>query len=216
MNATPTLLKAIAVTTELTNTELSPAAARVMAEELAAYPELQVKAALKRCCRELRGRLTLAEVLLRIEDGRPTPEEAWALVPKDEAASAVMTAEMADAFRTAYAMVAAGELIPARMAFLERYRALVQQARDARRPVEWMFTPGTDASGKELVLLDAVEKGRISAEAAQALLPYHREDEGLSARLLSAAGRSVPQLPAPAEQPGAWKRLGQTLKGKSA
>lgn len=191
MNASEKLIKAIGVTLEITATQLSDGAVKLMLADLAAYPEPQVLAALRRCCRELKSRLTLADVISRIDDGRPAPEEAWAMVPKDEAASAMMTSEMREAFAVVYAMVSVGELVPARMAFLERYRTAVQQARDARQPVQWEFSPGTDKAGRELVILDAAEKGRISLDGARRLLPYHREDEGLSARLLSLAEKSV-------------------------
>jgi hypothetical protein len=203
MKPTEKLIKSLVVALEITGTTLSDGAVKVMLADLSAYPEPQVMAALRRCCRELKGKLTLADILSRIEDGRPSPEEAWAIVPKDEASSAVITQEMREAFAVAYPMVAAGELIQARMAFLERYRVLVQQARDARTPVQWTFTPGTDCDGRELVLLDAAEKGRISVEGVQALLPYHRESEGLSARLLSIAGREMPKLQAPEKQQAA-------------
>ena len=40
-----------------------------------------------------------------------------------------------------------------------------------------------------------MEKGRLSADAAKRLLPYHRQDEQLNARLL-AADRSLKRLTA--------------------
>ena len=77
----PSILKAIAVTAELTGTELSEAALRVMAGDLDTYPEAAVLRALDRCRRELKTRLTLAAALERIEgqDGRPGADEAWAI-----------------------------------------------------------------------------------------------------------------------------------------
>ena len=113
---TESLLQAIAVTAELTATQLSQSAARVMAQDLARYPEAQVLEALTRCRRELKGRMTIADVLTRIDDGRPDPEEAWAMLPKDEGSSVVWTEEMAQAFGIAYPLMRSGEMIPARMA----------------------------------------------------------------------------------------------------
>ena len=49
----------------------------------------------------------------------------------------------------------------------------------------WTVSPGTDKDGRELAILDAVEKGRISVDYARKVLPYHRDDEALSARLLA-------------------------------
>ena len=76
------LAEALAVTAELTGTELSVAAAKVMATDLAAYPRQQVLGALARCRRELKTRLTMAAVIERLDDGRPGAEEAWAMIPK--------------------------------------------------------------------------------------------------------------------------------------
>lgn len=188
------LLQAVAVAAELTGTQLSAPAARVFAMDLARYPEDQVLSALDRCRRELRGRLTIADVLTRLQDGRPGPEEAWAMLPKDEAASCFWTDEMREASAVAQPLIDEGELIPARMAFLERYRALVQDARDAGRPVQWCFSPGADKSGRERVLLEAVEKGRLSAQHAQDLLPHHREDNALTARLEALASNAVKRI----------------------
>jgi hypothetical protein len=190
------LIEAMTVAMEITSTTLTDPAFKVMVFDLAAYPEDQVIAALRRCCRELKGRLTLADILTRIDDGRPGPEEAWALVPKDEFGSVVWTSEMRDASAAAQPHIAAGDLVAGRMAFLERYRLLVQQARDARLPVEWHFSPGMDKDGRELVLLDAAQKGRLSVGRVRELLPYHREDEGVEARLLAIEGLA-PALPNP-------------------
>ena len=217
MKISEKIIEAVSVALELTNTDLSKGALKAMCADLSTYPEPQVLGALKRCTREVRSKLTLADILQRLDDGRPGPEEAWAMVPKDEGASVFWTTEMRDAYAVAYSMVAAGELVPARMAFLERYRALVQSARDGRYQVKWEFSPGIDKDGRELVLLDAAEKGRIGVEAVKGLLPYHREDEGLNARLLKIANpNGAPLLAAPTPPPGKWLQLRDTLKGKAA
>lgn len=192
MNAN--IVKGLGVALEITGTQLSDAAVRVIALELGTYPEAQVLGALKRCCKELKGRLTLAEIVSRMDDGRPGPEEAWSMIPRDEASSAFWTEEMREAYGACANLIREGQLVPARMAFTERYRVLVAQARDRREPVRWSPTLGTDRDGRELVILDAVQKGRISADSAKALLPYHRADEGLNARLLALAGDAVKRL----------------------
>lgn len=166
------LLQAIAVAAELTGTELSEAAARVMAHDLAQYPEGQVLAALTRVRREVKGKMTIADVLSRLDDGRPGPEEAWASVPRDEAATVVWTEETCEAWGTAQPLIREGETVAARMAFLEAYRQRVQAARDAGRPVRWMVSMGSDAHGRETALLAAVERGRLSADHVAGLLPH--------------------------------------------
>jgi len=189
------LLEAVAVCCELTGTDLSTGAARALTADLSQYPEDQVLGALQRCRRELRSRLTLADILSRLDDGRPAPEEAWSMVPRAEDASCFWTSEMREAFFVAYPLVKEGELVQARMAFLEAYRGKVQLARDASLPVKWEFSPGHSKDGRELALLDAVEKGRLSVTDAANLLPNHREDVVLTARLLALAKRALPALP---------------------
>lgn len=166
------LLEAIAVTAELTQTDLSKAAARVMADDLARYPLPQVLGALTRCRRELASnqRLSIAAVIQRLEDGRPGPEEAWAMIPKDESTSVVWTQEMATAFGVALPLM--DDQVAARMAFKETYAKLVAVARDTGTQATWMPSLGQDPYGRESALMQAVEKGRIKLEHAQRLLPH--------------------------------------------
>ena len=163
------LLKAIAVTAELTGTELSPVAAKVMAQDLAQYPERQILTALLKCRRELGRPMTLHDVISRIDDGRPGPEEAWAMTPKDEVGSVVWTREMAEAFGIAYPLM--DSPIQARMAFLEAYKKRCQYARDNSISVKWEPSLGHDQAGREQVLLEAYEKGRLTAQHVAMLLP---------------------------------------------
>lgn len=172
MPASKTLLQAIAVCAELTGTQLSQAAASVMADDLSRYPEPQVLGALTRCRRELRGKLSIADVLSRLDDGRPGPEEAWAMLPRDEASSVVWSDEMRQAFGVALPLIQDRDAVQARMAFLERYRALVQQARDSGVPVHWTPSLGHDPNGRDSALREAVEKGRLTAAHVAGLLSY--------------------------------------------
>jgi hypothetical protein len=180
------MVKALAVTVELTGTQLSKAAARVMAEDLAQYPEGQVLVALSRCRRELKGRLTISDVLDRLPGWHPGPEEAWAICGRclnDERATAVWTDEMAQAFGVACRL--RDDPVASRMAFKEAYSSNVAQARISGRMPRWTVSPGEDKDGRELAILDAVEKGRITVQYAQVVLPHHRDDAGLNARLIA-------------------------------
>lgn len=166
------LLKAIAVTSELTGTDLSKSAASVMAQDLAQYPEHQVMGALTKCRRELRGRMSVADVIARLDDGRPGPEEAWAMVYQalnDERVTMVVTPEMMLAFAAAWPL--RDDPIAARMAFKEYYEKAIAQSRDRGVAVKWQASLGHDAVGREAPLLDAVEKGRLSVEQVRGLLP---------------------------------------------
>jgi hypothetical protein len=184
------LIDALAVTAELTGTQLSPAAAKVMAADLARFPTSQVLDALTRCRRELKGRLTIADVVARIDDGRPGVEEAWAMIPKSESDSVVWTLEMAVAFGVAAPLMDSDE-VAARMAFKEAYGKALSEARNAGTPVKWMPSLGQDASGREGALLLAVEKGRITADQAHRLVPELNYSEPFQALLLGTAMRKA-------------------------
>ena len=101
---------------------------------------------------------------------------------------------MRDAYRVVYRAVTNGDLIGARKDFMDHYKKAVQLARDGRYPIAWEFSPGHDKDGRELVILDAAEKGRVSVADAQRILPYHREDEGVNGRLLAIEQRVFKQL----------------------
>jgi hypothetical protein len=169
------LLQALQVTAELTQTEFSREAILVMMHDLAIYPLSQVLSALHRCRKELkRGQLTLGAIMERLDDGRPGPEEAWSMIPRDEHATVVWCDEMAEAYQVAAPLLADGDRVAARMAFLERYRALLQRARDAGSPARWWPSLGHDPRGREAVLQQAVALGRLDAEQVAALLPPPR------------------------------------------
>lgn len=174
MKPSSKLSEAVAVTAELTQTHLSEIAVKVMLDDLARYPEHQVMGALTRCRRELKGRLTIADVLTRLDDGRPGVEEAWAMVPKGEDATVVWTEEMAQAMSVVHDLIDRDE-IAARMAFKEAYQRLCQAARDRNLPVSWSVSLGWDAQGREQVIREAVDKGRLTSEQATIYLPNFAE-----------------------------------------
>lgn len=229
MRTEPTkrLLESLAITAALTNTELSAPAARVMAADLARYPEDQVIGALERCRRELHTRMCIADVISRLEDGRPGPEEAWSLIPTDEDSSVVWSDEMRESMGVAQKLISAGELIPARMAFLEHYRKAVALARDAGKPVVWSFSPGFSKDGRELALQDALRKGRISLDWVKVLLPYHRDEPELHAHLLALSGAVTPRPKAlnektvddeiaPPPAASGWPKLGEKIRERTS
>ena len=151
----------IAATAELCGAPLSKPALAMLSTDLGAYPEQLVGAALRRCRMEHRGRLTAEAVISRIDDGRPGPEEAWAMIPRDEHGSVVWTDEMAAAYGIAAGLIAQGEPIAARMAFLEHYRAAVAKARLGAVQPRWTPSLGWDARGREQALQEAADKGRL-------------------------------------------------------
>lgn len=165
------ILKALTITAEVMNKDLSKEAAKMFAEELSLFPTPMVLSALTRCRRELKSFPALSEVLARIDDGRPGPEEAWAMIPKDEIGSVIWTEEMAGAFGTARLLLNEGDEVAARMAFKESYIRLSAEARNSRTPVRWTPSFGFDVAARNSALAEAVNKKRITFTEAKALLP---------------------------------------------
>lgn len=170
MPANPELIKALAVTAKVMGTMLDEDAARMFADDLSAYPLPQVMAALSKCRREVKGRLTVSDVVSRLADGRPGAEEAWAMLPKSENDSVVWCEEMAKAFGVAGPLLAEGDAIAARMAFKEAYTQAVSTARDNAVPVKWSLSMGHDKSGRAQAVRAAADAGRIGSEKALAML----------------------------------------------
>lgn len=181
-------LKAIAMTAELTGTELSAAALKVMDADLSAYPDADVLRALERCRKELKGRLTVAAVLERVAelDGRPGAEEAWAtaLSADDDAVTVVWTDEITQALAVAKPLLDARDKVAARMAFCQAYERLVREAREARVPCRWWASLGHDARRRAATLSAAVVAGRITQEAVQPLLPAPADSDAVVASLI--------------------------------
>ena len=100
------------------------------------------------------------------DDGRPGPEEAWALSVKsrDEAITVVWTAEMAEALGVCQPLLDAGDEVGARMAFKECYARLVGAARESRIRPTWTVSLGHNTAGRDAVLRPHVEAGRISRD----------------------------------------------------
>lgn len=158
------LIDAIAVTAELCGTTLSAPAQRQLAADLARYPEDQVFGALAKCRRELKYRLTIAEIISRIDDGRPGPDEAWAMLPKGEEETVVWTPEM----MAAHSASRHAETDQARRAaFREKYLALVAEAREKCTPPCWHVSIGWDKNGRDAPLTAAILAGRIELDSVR-------------------------------------------------
>jgi hypothetical protein len=165
------LIKKLAVTFELCGgVVLSEGAMLQIVDDLEAYPEAALSAALDRCRAEVRGRLTPADITQRIDDGRPGPEQAWALLPKDEDCSVCWTDEMRVAFGVCCSLIGS-DMVAARMAFLEAYRGEVQKAKSQGTPVNWQISLGHRKSEREDCIRNAMLDGKITQEHALSMCP---------------------------------------------
>lgn len=158
------LVELLVVTAEVIGDQLRPTAAAYMVGDLSCYPLAQLERALESCRRELKGRLSLAAVLERIDDGHPAPNEAWAVAIQaaDERNTVVWTTLTQQAWNTALPLVQAGDKIAARPAFLETYARLLKDARAARLPASYTPSLGFDLTSRNAALTDAVSKGLLA------------------------------------------------------
>ncbi|PIT41847.1 hypothetical protein BHC43_00290 [Snodgrassella alvi] len=172
------IMQAIAVTAELTGTQLSDNAMAVMAEDLLAYPLDKVLIAFERCRRELKGKLTLAAILERIDDGWQSAEEAFnALVSgwENDSISILTTHTAMQAAQSATALFNAGDKYRAGMAFKTAYERMVSEKKAKGMQPDWFVSAGVDKEQLAHVVKEATMKGLITQDYALTLLPASQE-----------------------------------------
>lgn len=122
-------------------------------------------------------------------DGRPGADEAWAMLPyQDEAASVVLTDEMAEAFGIAREV---DDKNGARMAFRDAYNRIVDRNKRAGDVPKWFASLGHDKEGREIVLQEAVRLGRIGQAYATGLLPPPITERGNAVLALVASNGAL-------------------------
>jgi hypothetical protein len=168
------LLTDLAGTAELMGKQLSPVALAMMVNDLKEYPIGLINTALSNVRKGTKP-FSLGSIISEIEtlkpDGRLGADEAWALYPHDEATTAVITNEIAEAMQIAYPILQEGDKVGARMAFKEAYTRIVTKNKaDGLKP-KWFPSIGTDKEGREHILKQSVQLGRLTQDHATSLLP---------------------------------------------
>ena len=178
INPAEKIIQAITVTAELTGTQLSANAAAVMAEDLLAYPLDKVLIAFERCRRELKGRLTLAAILERIDDGWQSAEEAFnTLVAgwENESLSILTTHTAMHAAESASALFNIGDKYRAGLAFKTAYERIVSEKKAKGMQPDWYVSAGLDKEQLAQLVTEAAATGKITNDYALALLPAGEE-----------------------------------------
>lgn len=166
------LIEALAITYAAVGQEMNDAALEIIARDLSEYPLGDVLDALSRCRRELR-RIALVDILDRIPNGHPGPEEAWAQIASalnDESASIVWTSPMRLAFGVARHL--ADNAVAARMAFKEVYQQHVASARALAEPPDWEVSLGHDPAQRSEAIQRGLAEGKLTQTYVQSLLPH--------------------------------------------
>ena len=146
--------------------------------DLSSYSESQLLDSLKRCRSELKFFPSIAEIKERIDDGRPSPNEAWSKIIQDEKASFCWTEEMAEAYASASPLLHEADAVAARMAFLETYKKLILKARSNNIPVKWNLSLGYNRELREDAVIEAIKLKAISYEQGQSFLPMGISEDG--------------------------------------
>lgn len=179
-------------TAEALGVTLSPNAAAIIAVDLSDHPLVLIEKSLKACRKEVRGKLTMCDILSRIEaaDGRPDKDEAWAiaLASSDEFDTVVLTDEIQVALGAARPVLKLGDKVGARMAFHNAYERLVTQARSETKPVNWHLSIGFDAERRVAAVSAAVQMQRIPQQQGRLYLA------DLSHEPITEGGRAIAGL----------------------
>ncbi|MEI2808208.1 MAG: hypothetical protein V9G18_20375 [Albidovulum sp.] len=159
--------------------ELTAEAAADWYDEFEGYPLAALAAAFRRHRRDSPYPPKPSDLYRHLDGGgadagRPTPDEAWGLLRRfvdDEAETGVLSEEMRAAWAVCHPVLAAGDGVGARRAFIDAYARAVAAVRERREPARWTVTLGADPRLREARLREAVAAGRLSADHVRALLP---------------------------------------------
>lgn len=136
---------------------------------------------------------TAAQLRGYLQDGHPSVNEAFSMLPKGEDESVVWSEEMRTAWSNAAAMIEGGTASSAFFAFKDAYEQAVDEARLAGRRPRWSCSFGRDHSGREQAVLRAIEKKRINLETASSMLPEIEYNPSF-VRMLGAGAKNVLQI----------------------
>ena len=131
------------------------------------------------------------------------PEEAWNRYPKTEFDAGWVYAEMLKAGSSAMDSIDRGDMIAARVAYLESYKAIIEEAKRNKESPKWFYSDATqgskeDRDGKKIKLtLQAEEMKWIGkAQAQKALLGLEKSSE-MPARISKYVEKVFKRMPPP-------------------
>jgi hypothetical protein len=149
-------------------------------EALRGFPDGAVRASATRHLKTSHFKPQLADIVkgceAQIEGQWLGADEAWAMMPKSECDSAMLTDEIAQAMAAASTLLEGGDKVAARMAFRDAYTRQVEKAKLEGRAPRYFPSFGSDAVGRVTMLANAVQKGQITLEGATEALPEHGAD----------------------------------------
>lgn len=180
-------------TAEAVGFPISQTCADMMALDLGGYEFDQVKAACAKCRRELKFRLTLSDIIdrLQAEDGRPGPDEAWLMVMKDDDYSQLTNNEIDEASKGVMEAIRAGNAFGAERSFKELYPKVVKKAREQGRIPVYRVSIG-QLGGNEQAISEGLKSGVLAINYLEANFP---EDQIRGAARLGNTQLALPPPP---------------------
>lgn len=155
-------------------------------DQFGSYDDETVKQAARQAMSTCKFKMTLGHIKEQLDLLTPPDpsehldaEEAFGLFPKSEYDTGVVTQEMAEAY---------GDGVPFPV-FKKRYDRLVAQAKAQGKKAEYYVTAGMDKNGRVYPVIQAIEKGRITAE--QGIHVAYEQEE----LLLKAEQKYIASLP---------------------
>lgn len=143
-------------------------------DDLSIYPLPMVAEAIRRYRASENGKFAPKPsdiIAILRQDNRPGADEAWAMIPHDDAKTVVWTDEMSEALSIANPLILSGDMIAARMAFKDAYGRLVIEARSNNKQIRWSVCLGFDKNLRNEPIQAALRLGRIKHDYAISLLP---------------------------------------------
>ncbi len=171
------IVKSLMVAYEVMGKEMSEAGAMMILNALKGFEFNAVMVAIQRTVSEAKF-ITPAEIISRIDDGRPDPEKAWSQVCQydpDDTYSECITEEQSYARGACWPLLIAGDTVAARMAFKEEYTKLCSENRAQGLPVKHVFHMGTNKQSQLKVIKQALLDGKIDRKTAMNKLPNYRD-----------------------------------------
>lgn len=176
----------IAGTAEIIGQGLNQTAIAIMCEDLAEWEFNDIQAALTTCRREVKGRLSLKDIIDRLpkkSDELPTADELWGQIYEyltDEYKTFVLPEMAFLALESTnggvYELAMSGDKTAARMAFKAAYERVSQ---GFNGKVKYSIRLGTDRENRANAIKTAYLEKKITKDTAAAFLPDIDEMLGL-------------------------------------
>ena len=174
----------IEITAEISGNPFKPQVIALMVEDLAEWDFNEIQAALNACRREVKGRLSLKDIIDRLPkkgDELPTADEMWGAIYDfctDERKTFVLPDMAFKALESTnggiWELIQDGDKTGARMAFKGAYERLSQ---GFNGKVQYSVRLGTDRQERETAIQAAYKQGLIDKSQIFQYLPDFDDDE---------------------------------------